>query len=350
MFCTSRSAFLLLIAFSTTPFCIAQSPPVIFPLSLTGDPQATKAAPFGGLSDTQCDDAGNIYVHYVTRQSDSFSFSSGVTKIQSDGRAEKIAMDNQPDSGPVHVFQFAAAQDGSLHEIARARKFNSPDAPTEVYYVTFDSDGTFHSREPFEKEFIPTLLLPLPGGDFFAMGVTTEEKEDEVQEKPLAGIFGPDAKLKWALQKKADKPAAQSRAKDPTELGEDSSPQGTAAVLGADGNIYVLFDGSDTKIEVVTQRGRVARKLTLQLPAGMLMATGIWVSGGRILVAYDGESDDPKTAHMYALYDAQTGQNVRLYRPDFFGTPVCFVDGQSVTVLMSESRSGAVELGEANLQ
>src|SRR5437588_6119537 len=116
MFCTVRSAFLLSIALNFSLATAAQSSPPIIPLQLIHDPQVTKAPPFSGISDTQCDDTGTIYVHYVTRQADSFSFSSGVTKIRSDGQVEKVSIEDLPDTGPVHVFQFAAGEDGSLHE------------------------------------------------------------------------------------------------------------------------------------------------------------------------------------------------------------------------------------------
>jgi hypothetical protein len=350
MICKAGSASLFMTQFLGSLICIAQSSVPITPLQLAGTPQVTKAPPFSGVSDSQCNDIGTIYAHYVTRQADSFSFSSGVTKIESDGTVERIPIEELPDSGPIHVFQFAAGEDGSLHEIVRARKFDSPDAPTNVYYVTFDSDGAFHSKEPFEKEFIPSLLLPLPDGGFFAAGVTLEETQDEVNETPMSGIFGPDAKLRWPLQKTKQKSPVSSGSKDAPEGGEEASLQATAAVLGADGNIYILFDGEETRVKVITRTGRLVRNLQLHSPFELGISTGMWVSGGRILVTYEGESDDPKSAQLYALYEAQTGQNVRLYRPDFSGNLVCFQEGQSITVIMPERGSGAVELGDAELQ
>ncbi len=349
MFCKVRPGFLLALGFAMSLAAAAQTSGSIVPLQLEHDPQVTNAPPFAGVSDMQCNDSGTIYVHYVTRAGDSFSFNSGVTKIAADGDVEKVPISDLPDTGPVHVFQFAVGQDGSLHEIVRARRFDSPDAPLGVYYVTFDPDGTFHSKEPFEKEFVPSLLLPLPDGDFFSIGVTLETKQDDVEEKPLAGIFGPDAKLKRSIVERKNNSSGQA-AKEASPMADDPFAQGGTAVLGSDGNIYVLVDGDQTQVAVVTQTGRFVRQLTLQHPFEVVgVATGMWISGGRILVTYESESDDPKGAYLYAIYDQQTGETLRLYRPEFSGSLACFDQGQSISVLMSQKNSGAVEVGQAEL-
>lgn len=350
MFSKARSGFPLAIVLTFSIIAVAQNAPPIVPLKLENDPQPTKAPPFAGVSDMQCDGSGTIYVHYVVRDGDSFSFSSGVTKIESDGSVEKVPISALPNTGPVHVFQFAVAEDHSLHEIVRAEPDDAPDASSQIYYVTFDPDGAFHSKEPFDEEFIPSLLLPLPDGDFFATGVTMEEKEDDVEESPLSGIFGPDAKLKVSLRNKTEDSSVQAADKGSSASANDTFEQGGVAAVGADGNIYVLVDGNATKVKVITQSGRMVRELTLRNPFSLGTATGMWISGGMILVTYEGEADDPKDGSMYALYDAQTGQNVRLYRPDFSGSLACFDGGQSVTVLLPQKSSGAVEMGEASLQ
>jgi hypothetical protein len=241
------------------------------------------------------------------------------------------------------------ASDGSLHEIVRARTSDDPTSPSAVFYVKFDPDGTFHSRSAFEKEFIPSVLLPLPNGDFFAAGTTMEQKDDDIQEHPLAGIFSPEAKLKSTLQKAQLKSESGSSAKQEPPPSDDPPIQGGAAQLGSDGNIYVLTDGNETKVKVISPSGQVRRELKLRDPFGVGIATGMWVSGGEILVTYEGEADDPKDTHIYAKYDALTGRPVRLYRPEFSGAPACFDDGQTLTLLMPRKASAGVDLAEAQL-
>jgi hypothetical protein len=92
--------------------------------------------------------------------------------------------------------------------------------------------------EPFEHEFIPSLLLPLPNRDFFAAGVL-EEKDDDIQEKPLTGIFGPDAKLKLSLGRRTNKSRVSSAKQDNLQPSSEPFAQGGPVVLGSDGNIYL---------------------------------------------------------------------------------------------------------------
>jgi hypothetical protein len=120
--------------------------------------------------------------------------------------------------------------------------------------------------------------------------------------------------------------------------------------LGDDGNIYVLLSASNTRLRVYRQTGGLLREMTLQQPFQEGLATGVWVSSGRVLVTYEGEADDPKDAVTYIVYDAATGQFMRAYRPQFSGTVACFEDGQSLTVLVNKMYSGQLAIGSVELQ
>ena len=122
---------------------------------------------------------------------------------------------------------------------------------------------------------------------------------------------------------------------------------GNTAVLGSDGNIYFVLDGDPMKVAVVSPAGDVLRTLTLRGPLKLDVIDGIWVSGSRMLVSYESQADSPKARHIYVLYDTETGEVERMYRPDFAGVPAC-LDGDQISVLM-QNNSGIVELGSANL-
>ena len=328
-------------------FASAQARVPLTPLPLEHAPVVTQAPPYFGLSDTQCDGSDTVYAHYITRGGNSFSFSSGVTKIAEDGTSEDIPMAKLPGGAPAHVFQFAVADDGSLHEVVRAQDPDDPKAAPRIYYVTFDADGTFHSMEPFAHEFVPSLLLPLPNGDFFAAGVVLRDENGNVVEKPLAAIFGPDAQIRRTLHRGND---PSSKPERPQWDGDPYALSGIA-VLGSDGNIYLLHDDDhQSKVKVLSQAGLLQRELSLSHPLGVGVGDGMWVSGSRILVSYEGKADKAQHRHIYALYDAQTGATLRLYHPDFSGILACFDEGQTLTVLLRQKTTNAVEIGEAELR
>src|SRR5581483_3454859 len=145
------------------------------------------------LGAPQCDDSGNVYLRYAPPGQDA-PFSS-VARVESDGSTQTIPLTKPSQSAQdTHVFVFAAGDDDSLHEILRTQSDGSTTGDsTAVEYVRFDSDGDLRSAAAFSQEFIPSMLLPLPSGNFFAIGVDLKQESDGVQESSVAAIFGPDA-------------------------------------------------------------------------------------------------------------------------------------------------------------
>ena len=181
------------------------------PLELATDPQVIQVSPHATLADRQCDAAGNIYLRTLARQGMSFSFASQVTRIGWDANAENIPLAGLAGSGTAsHVVQFAVGRDGTLHEIVRARTSDDKDASTEIYYVSFEPNDTLRAVAPFDEEFVPSVLLPLPNGDFFAEGVTLTRTDNGVREKALVAIFGSDARLKRQLRQTEARSASSS--------------------------------------------------------------------------------------------------------------------------------------------
>ncbi len=330
-------------------FLNAQISQPLIPLELQGDPQATQIPSYASLGTPQCDSSGQIFVRY--NEATDPSQPATLAAIESDGSTQTVSLASAA-SKPAdnHVFLLAAGNDGSLHEIVRVPTTTDQSTPaTEVQYATFDSDGSLRSRSEFGDQFIPSLLLPLPSGNFFAAGVNLRDDHGEISESPLAGIFSSDAVLLSKLKKD---PAAlePSKSTDPNEQEVEADFSAGIAKLGGDGNIYVLLPGDKAKIAVVTQAGRIVREFTLQEPFETDVAHDIWISGNRILVVYEGETDDPRDAYVYVLYDTQSGNVVRVYHPQFSGTVACFQDGQTLSVLLQQPSSGKITLGSAELQ
>ncbi len=305
---------------------------------------------FANFADPQCDRDGTVYMRHEL----SADHSWGLANIEPDGSAQQTDLAAVPGFGDMHTFTMTRSAAGAVYEIVRAwDNANRSDSPS-IYYLQFDGDGSFRSRQKFENEFIPAMLLPLPSGDFFAAGVVMKKQPgtEEVDEVPLAGIFDSDARLRSKLQSASAKSGANAAAQSSTSDSDaaDAIDQSSHVTLGDDGNIYVLLSASNTRVRVYSQTGAFLREMTLQQPFEEGLATGVWVSGGRMLVTYEGEADDPKDAITYILYDAASGQLMRAYRPQFAGTVACFQDGQGVTVLVNQQYSGHLAIGTVDLQ
>jgi hypothetical protein len=272
-----------------------------------------------------------------------------LASIEHDGTTNTINLAPAAE-GDNHVFLFAAANDGSLHEIVRVPDTSDQDqAGTNVLYATFDTDGTLRSASTFDHTFIPSLLVPLPDGAFFASGVTLDDTSDGVAESAIVGVFNSDAKFVARLTSPAHKSTSKT-AGDGTDDETSTAFDGGVAKLGVDGNLYVLLPGDHAKLAVVSQSGRIVREVNLQEPFETDVAHDMWISGNRILVIYEGEADSAQDAYLYVMYDAQTGEVVRVYHPEFSGTVACFQNGQTLSVLLQQPTSGKVSLGTVDLQ
>ncbi len=349
-FVVGSHSFVLAFLLSFGPGATAQIARPVTPLTLNGEPHTTQVPSYATLNTPQCDNSGVVYLRYAVAGSGSYS--SRVARVESDGTTETISLAPLPDTqGDPHVFSFAATDDTSIYEIQRAESSDSSShAKSAIEYVRFDSDGSVRSHATFNKEFIPSMLLPLPDGDFFASGVTLHRGADSVAETSVAGIFGPNAQFQHSLRNDPSlmKTAVASRQEPPDS--KDFVLEGNIAKLGDDGNIYVLLADEHAKIAVVRQSGNVVRQITLHEPFEVSVANNLWASGNRLLVSYEGETADPKDSHIYVLYDALSGEVVRVYRPEFSGTPACFEDGQTLSVLLPQSSSGNMAIATADLQ
>jgi len=341
-----RSAFRLvclgLLAVACEPVHAQLSQPAVS-LQLDGEPQTIQIPARALLYDPQCDSSGAIYVRYVP------AGDSGPTKLvraESDGSTQTIPPVAIPQGNDSHVFLFAVAGDDSLHEMLRVPVDDGND--TEVQYVSFDKDGSPRTQAKFTDQMIPSMLLPLPNGDFFAAGVILQTATGGVSEGPIAGIFSPDAQLKQRLQNTSSGLARVSNADQNSS--SDIPLEGAIIRLGGDGNLYILLSADNARIEVLSQAGRVLRRMHLEQPFANGVADDMFVSGNRLLVVYEGEADEGKNTLRYVVYDAQTGEVIRQYQPEFSGTAACFEDGDSVTVLVREPSSGAIAIGTAELE
>jgi hypothetical protein len=319
------------------------------PLNLSDHLPIVQTPAYANFADPRCDSDGTIYM----RQEASDNRSWDLAKISPDGSAQQTELAAVPRFGDTHTFVMATSEGGSVHELVRAwDNADRSDSPS-IYYLRFDGDGSFRSRQRLENEFIPSMLLPLPSGNFLAAGVVVKKPQgvNDVEEVPLAGIFDADARLITRLQKaSANRASAATQSSSSDGDIDDAIQQGGHVTLGDDGNIYLLLSGSNTRVRVYRQTGEFRGEMTLQQPFQEGLATGVWVSGGRMLVTYEGEADDPKDAITYILYDAGTGQLLRAYRPQFSGTVACFQDGQTLTVLVNQKYSGQLAIGRVDLQ
>ena len=314
-------------------------------LQLDADPQTVQIPAGVVMYDPQCDSSGAVYVRYSSGND-----SGPATMVRVDGSGETTTVPplTMPDGSTPHVFLFAVGSDDSLDEIVRVPVAGDSAGDTEVRYVTFDPDGSLRRQAAFDDELIPSTLLPLPSGGFFASGVVLQTATEGLHEGPIAGIFSPDAQLKRRFRNTGR--GLVSVSNTDKDNGDEIPLEGAILRLGGDGTLYALLPDDAPRIDVFSQAGRVLRHMDLEQPFANAVVDDMFLSGNRLLVVYEGQNDDEGKTSRYVMYDAQSGEVIRQYRPEFSGTAACFEDGQTLTVLVRQPSSGAIAIGTAELE
>jgi hypothetical protein len=99
-----------------------------------------------------------------------------------------------------------------------------------------------------------------------------------------------------------------------------------AAAQGENGLSYLL---EPDKVLVMSQTGKVVRKIALPPPEADFHAYQLYMAKGRLAVAFSKTERQPGPIDtLYALFDASTGERLRVYRPgpETGGNLVCFSD------------------------
>lgn len=347
---TLRLALLALLALGWAFPSAAQliGPPT--PLELDGDARQVQLPAYANFVGPLCDGDGNVYLRRETDDDNSWE----MAKVSTDGSTKRTLLADVPGFADRHTFTLAVDGEGTVHEVVRAWKDNQRGAPL-IYYLRFEPDGSFRSSQVFDKEFIPGQLVPLPDGNFFAAGVLVKKVpgSDDIEETPLTGLFDPNTRFlsKLGKPKSARFITTSTAPPDSGDSPEEAALQENDTVrLGDDGNLYALFTEGGARVRVYRQSGGFLREMKLQQPFEEGLATGLWVSSGRLLVTYEGEADTPKDAITYIVYDASTGEMIRAYRPEYTGAVACFQDGQSATVLLEHKLSGTLAIGTVQLR
>jgi hypothetical protein len=320
--------------------CAAQVMPQVLPLAIDGEHKTE--APFRPLFGRRlCDSSGSVYLRYFPAKGGGGVFSSPITKIDFTGKTKTIPIGKLPNlNGELSVF---AVGTDKLFEVIRGQANDSPGITS--YYAEFDQNGSLLSKSAFEFEgdFLPSVLVPLPSGDFFASGtqMRSDSEKRTVTNRSIAAIFGPDAKIKHIVMKVEPGPT-NSDLQDEEVLNGD-------AFLAEDGRIYVFLASSPVKVTVLNQAGVIERKLKLTAPLSKSRPLAMFVSGGRIAINWSAESESTEPQGRVVVYDAQSGSPMRVFKSDFAGSPVCFQDGKTLTIL-TVMKAGFFGLATADLQ
>lgn len=287
------------------------------------------AAPeFGGYGTSVCDDDGNVYYHVGSSYNESTVF-----RLSTD--EEKHGIFKLPrEIADAAVFgAFNVTPSGKVWISVYNQK-------GENVAYGFDSDGEVTSRVSFDTPSYlqPDLFAAFETDVFLLHGFYAKQADPQLAGSTYMAILGPSGKLIRHLN--LHEPAVNF------ELQRKSIPEGAVAV-GSDGNAYMLLPD---QVVVVSQSGRIVRKLPLAKPDRELRAVNIYVSGGLVAVVFFKTREHAIDTRLLVL-DADTGDTFGYYEAsaELGNNPICFSRAQGLT-FMRRDKDGKVRFQTAMLR
>ena len=315
-----------------------------------------------GYSDTasippdQCDAEGNVYVQGVGPQK---AGPLPVTKISEDGKAvTTFRLDSVPDADikKANYHSYALDADGDLFalvETAHERRLN-------VFAVKFKSDGTYDETVELKTggRVFPYHLAVFPGGGYLLSGIMLKDAASSLPD-PYTAVFDRSGNLGRVVTTAHD-----TAGKEPNTMSGSAGSatvqargRGIAeavgqgqAVMGIDGNAYLILSTSPPVVDVISEGGNVLRRMVLQVPRPGLRPMFGQIAGGRLVIPFARVSGDEINTELFSVYDTQTGDHLIDYAksPELRGAFACYYKSSPDTFLFTAiERDGQMTLVRA---
>ena len=198
-----------------------------------------------------------------------------------------------------------------------------------VYVIGFSTQGLLASKVELQTTpFGPTQFVAFPTGELLVSGVR--------KTKPVTQLFNADGSLLKDIYEPEDEGfyqrAEAGELKDTQLGGGNTAVWRGDAVLGSDGNAYLLRSASPALIYVISHSGVVLDKLKLESPYPGLAPRSIKAAPGKLAVSFLKEG---MTLGLIKIITT-AGKEVALYSSDtpgaYPGLPGCY-NGSSFVFL-----------------
>jgi hypothetical protein len=285
-------------------------------------------AGFSSWGESQCDLDGSLYFHTGLRFNDLIFL-----KLGSDDTHQIYTTEGTPQEDECYD-AFRVTPDGKLWVLAGEKHEN-------ISVLEFGDDAKTPRRTKLDtpEEFdvlSVTNFVVLQNEHVRIYGTLGEKAPKRDQGRRYSMEFDASGKL---VRKTMDKTSSGSPAADRYK---DAS-----AAQGIDGTLYVLAE--DKVLVMSATTGQLMRNIKFRPPETGFEAHQLYVAGRRIVVGFSkAEAGRPLTV-LYALFDATSGEQLRLYKPgpELGNNMVCF-SNDGFTFFKVENRHVVLVTAAAN--
>jgi hypothetical protein len=285
-------------------------------------------AGFRSWGETQCDLDGNLYFHTGLYLNDLIFL-----KLGSDDTHQLYTAKGSPDVSEYFV-AFRISPDGKPWVLAG-------DKNDSISVLAYGDDPTTPRRiklnapEPFDPVSVSNFVV-LQNEHVRIYGILGERSSKREQGRRYSMEFDGSGELvRKTMDNASDGSSAADRYTD------------ASAAQGNDGTIYVL---AEEKVLIMSPKGQLIRKIKFRLPEPGFEAHQLYVAGRRIVVGFSKKNPDGHSLTVrYALIDATSGEQLRLYQPgpEIGNNMVCF-SNEGFTFFTVENRHVKLLTAPAN--
>lgn len=301
----------------------------------------TKIDEVSTISPDRCDADGNIYMRPY-----SIGYRFGWGQIQKFNlKGENIAtFSAQPGYLPA---QFFVDGDGTVYVMAVDAKQLAEDKTREVrpfpdiYILRYKKDGTFDRKTRLERTFVPTgAFVVFPTGEILVSGIEAQTGSGKPPSTPFTGLFNDTGELLRRITAKDDDwidkaVAAGDTTKVAPGKGANPAVARGQALIGSDGNAYLLRRTLPAIVYVISKGGGLVRTLSLTSGEPARFPSIMLENQGQLAIVF--QNTGPSEP-LLKIFDATTGQEKQVVNvaAQFGAGATCFSPPTKLTFVRVE--------------
>jgi hypothetical protein len=287
------------------------------------------------MAPVRCDSSGNVYLR------------PPLQKISSEGRRTALfdlSAARRDGLSNLTFHAFAVDSDGTVYQLVRGDQ--------HAAIVKFAGDGRYVGSVILDQELEPLQLAVFKGGAFLVSGLRFVGRDQGVQFAPYIAVFDNSGRQVRAVN--GEEPLI-TPPQIPGSPSAGSTPSGPEfSIAESDGTeVYLLRQGSQPTVFVISPAGLTERTLRLAAPRPDLRVGAFRAGNGRLLVEYVQPKAYPNgnAAYHMVLYDSVTGESLVTFAraQDLPGILAC-ADWRGGFTFLSADADGRPSLVRARLK
>jgi hypothetical protein len=292
--------------------------------------EAMLASPFpqAVILPLRCDAEGNIYarMNYVN-----LKLKAPMVKFNLEGELAAIYNPGgNPELDSVEgVGQFSVSPEGDVYQLASSRQGS--------YILRFAQDGRYRGRIHLPAWLNATQLAVFDRNAFLVSGSARQKKSAVM--RPFTAVFDGKGRVVKEVTPPDDEDiyhaALSADSSVVSEYGALRAVSMGQAIVGSDGNAYLLRRTTPAVIYAISPAGDLVNTLTVEGEPGMV-PRAMQAGEGTLAVMF-GTSSDPRT--LFKVVDITSGAEVGSYASGSLRSPLaCFAAPSTFTFLLNHDK------------